>query len=114
WDAMLAERDLLVIHFASWVKGLGTGPGFFGQLRAHHFPELRKAFAAARKEKPLVHGRGRMARLTELFPDATTRRRLDPEDLETMKESVLAGLAPVVGDRNAHRAHPFEHESQAD
>lgn len=52
WDAMIGKRDLLVIHFASWVRGLCEPGGFFGHLRAHHVPELRKAFKATRNETP--------------------------------------------------------------
>ncbi len=46
WDAMLAKRDLFVIHFASWVRGLTEQGGFFKQLQAHYLVELRKAWTA--------------------------------------------------------------------
>jgi hypothetical protein len=39
WDAMFAKRDLFVIYFASWIRGMADNGGFLGQLRALTSPD---------------------------------------------------------------------------
>jgi hypothetical protein len=43
WSALLAERDLVIIDFASWARGICEKGGFFSQLQAHHVQCLRSA-----------------------------------------------------------------------
>jgi hypothetical protein len=109
WAAMIAKRDLLVIHFASWIRGITGNGGLFKQLRANHFPELRRAFSATRTEQPGIAGRDRRRVQIDLrLPGAAQRGRLDPADIDDLGTAVHGELAPVVADRNSFRAHPYE------
>lgn len=111
WDAILAKRDLLVIHFASWIRGMGTGGGFFGQLGAHHLRELRDAFDNVCRDTVDV-GR-RRARVVARFSAAEQRGRLEPGDIDDLRSAVRTELEPVVLDRDSFRAHPYERGQKA-
>lgn len=111
WDAILAKRDLLVIHFASWIRGMATGGGLFGQLRAHHLRELRVAFESVCADTADI-GR-RRARVVSRFSAAEQRGRLDPADIDELRSAVRTELEPVVLDRDSFRAHPYERGQKA-
>lgn len=122
WEAMLARRDLFIIHFASWIRGLAEAAGFFGQLRAHHLSDLRRAWAE--KFKPSgsadkdslnkIAADHRRSRLEQRFPAAVSRGKIDPEDIEALKDALWTKLAPVVKDRDSFRAHPHDGVEKAD
>ena len=122
WEAMLARRDLLTIHFASWIRGLAEAGGFFAQLRAHHVRDLRKAWDEKFKpsgslDKDAIHkmtNDRRRKRLEERFPAAVARGKIDPEDIEAFKDAIWKKLVPVVKDRDSFRAHPHDGEAKAD
>lgn len=109
WDAMFAQRDQLVIHFASWIKAFTRNGGFFGQLAAHHLGELRAGFEKARNETSRINGRERRwPRIAERFPDAAERGVLNPEHLDRLRSTSYDQLVHVIDDRDEHRAHPYE------
>jgi len=108
WDAMFAERDNLVIHFASWIRAFTKKGGFFGQLCAHHFRELREQFSAALTETPKPGRDRRLTRLACRLPDAARRGALNPEDIDALRSASREELEHVVDDRDAFRAHPYE------
>jgi hypothetical protein len=125
WNAMIAKRDLFTIHFASWIRGLAEGGGFFGQLRAHHIRDLRRAWDETFKpfkpsgdvEKDALHkiiSDHRRKRLEERFPAAIARGEIDPEDVEGLKDAIWKKLEPVVQDRDSFRAHPHDGQAKAD
>jgi hypothetical protein len=114
WDAMFAERDHVVIQFASWIRGTYKPGGLLGQLCARHLQELRAAFGASRSEVPKLHGREpRRVRIDARFPAAAQRGTLDPSDLEALRDAVQTEFKPVVEDRDSFRAHPFERGQKA-
>lgn len=117
WDAMIAKRDLLTIRFASWARGVVEQRGFFRQVRSHHVNDLRSAWAA---QAPLAGGLGLLrrshlrSRLEDLFPNAADRDRLDPDDVDVLKDATWEKLRGVVQDRDSFRAHPFDGKAKAD
>jgi hypothetical protein len=114
WDAMFAKRDLLVIQFASWIRGMYKQGGFFGQLRAHHLQELRDAFMTSRTEPPRIPGRDpRRLRIDARLPGAAQRGTLDAIDIDALKDAVYTEFKPLVDDRDSFRAHPFERGQKA-
>lgn len=114
WDAMFAERDHLVIQFASWIRGMYKPGGLLGQLCAKHLQELRTAFAASRSEAPKLHGRDpRRLRIDARFPVAAQKGTLDPSDIDALRDAVQTEFKPVVEDRDSFRAHPFERGQKA-
>ena len=122
WDAMIARRDLLTIHFASWIRGLAEAGGFFAQLRAHHLRDVRKAWDEKFKPSGNVDEDAinkittahRRKRLEERFPAAIARGKIDPEDIEALKDAIWEKLVPVVKDRDSFRAHPHDGQAKAD
>jgi hypothetical protein len=122
WDAMLAKRDLLIINFASWVRGLAQRGGLFAQLRAHHLRDLRNAWEDKFKPSGLmekdvlrkISTDNRRVRLERRFPAAVARGHIVPEDVEAFKDAIWDKLVPVVKDRDSFRAHRYDGEPKAD
>jgi hypothetical protein len=117
WDAMIAKRDLLMIRFASWVRGMVEAGGFFRQVRSHHVNDLRKAWAAQAplgEELAVLRASHRRSRLERLFPGAVGRDRVDPDDVDALKDTTWDKLRAVVQDRDSFRAHPFDGQAKAD
>lgn len=111
WLILLDSRDQLIISLASWCKAQWSKGGLFGQLRAGHLSELKralpKAVEAAAGEKDARHQAFR-----RLFPDASRASRATPrpEDLELLKDSFRKRVhgSGLMDDRDDNRAHPFE------
>ena len=110
WLLVLDARDMLVVHLASWCKGSYRAGGFFGQLRAHHLPDLRRGSDTPSGD-PLLDAlthREHVAARARLFPGIQDRAGIRQEDLDDLKDRFEAHIAHVVADRDHHRAHPWE------
>jgi hypothetical protein len=108
WSALLAERDLVIIDFASWVRGICEKGGFFGQLQAHHVQCLRSARSKIFKKSRSPWETCRQKAWGDLF-DNVTHDQIKPELIKKPKDTTWESLKPVVTDRDTHRAHRHEH-----
>jgi hypothetical protein len=111
WLMLLDTRDVMVIHLASWAKGIYQPGGLIGQLRADHLksfpkkrpPEERDGSDGWRNQRDREH-EGSFARL---FPTATGAHPDGPA-FDGLKDAFATRMKPVVDDRHENRAHPYE------
>jgi hypothetical protein len=111
WAAMLAARDALFIHFASWARSAYQPSGLFAQLKAHHLAEL---YVKRPRDRDASGGIGealageRRSAMEACFANAANRGKVLGEDVDALKDRFEAITRPVVDDRDAFRAHPYE------
>lgn len=111
WNTMLAARDALFIHFASWARGAYQSSGLFAQLKAHHLSELYIKRPRGRIANAGLSGelaRARRSTMEACFPDAASRGKVLGEDVDALNERFVDITRPIVRDRDSHRAHPYE------
>lgn len=113
WQAMLDTRDANVIALASWCKGAGESGGFFGRLKgqhAHRFP-VSRPWRSSDPVRETRQGERFSADYTALrnalFPFAVDRT-LQHSDVDELRSAFDIRVAPLLRDRHANRAHPFE------
>ena len=119
WMTLLDSRDALFIHYASWAKSIVQTGGFFGVVKAHHLTKLyvpraktkvkddHTALAKLQEER-------RRAKFEEVFPEAAARGKMQPSDVDALKDHFYALAHPVINDRDVHRAHPYERQAKGD
>jgi len=128
WTAMIDARDMLVIHFAQWIRSAtGTGgvltrlkdcPASTFYVRRRPSESLDSSPIAgtrlteeqrrlyAREERDAGHA-SRLALFATLFPEAAaTPRAPNHADWDALTTRFGERLGPVVHDRNHNRAHP--------
>jgi hypothetical protein len=116
WMLLLDTRDMLVVHLASWAKGIYRPGGFIGQLQASHGRSFPRALPPDNrsKEKPEWASRRDKERrdrehgesFARLFPNASG----DPDGAAfgALRDAFHLRMKPVVDDRDWNRAHAFE------
>jgi hypothetical protein len=112
WLMMVDTRDVMVIHLASWAKGMYQRGGLIGQLQANHlrsFPRKRPPDAGVENRHGWTERRDRehAAAFGRLFPDATGPYP-NGAAFDDLKAAVASRLGPAVEDRHENRAHPYE------
>jgi hypothetical protein len=105
WRMVLAERDMVIVRAASWIKGFYSPGGFLRKVQAG---ELRALALRWEKGQP---GAWRSEAFRRLFPMAAGRGIPNGSDIDALVLSLRAEFRPLVQDRHEHRAHPFENES---
>jgi hypothetical protein len=107
WNWMLDARDMVVIRLASWVKSIWGKGGLLGRLAADGkvFRELNAEYPRSTDHTSEARQRRRAA-FARLFPSA--KRRPTAAELELVRKAVYTHLEPVLRDRSANRAHPYE------
>jgi hypothetical protein len=111
WNTLLDSRDMLVIHLASWAKGLYHRRGHLTHLSENCAPQLFASRRIDRSESDLMRItlRLRRERYERLFPDAAKRGgRPTAGDVRQIVTQFKVMAAPVIDDRNDNRAHPHE------
>lgn len=107
WNWMLDARDMFVIRLASWARSVYQPGGLFGVLGASHLhafsPKYPRDSEASESSRAL-----RREAFARLFPAAVARGRPNAQDLVALKDRFANLVAPVVDDRDEHRAHPYE------
>jgi hypothetical protein len=106
WTMALSERDMVIVGAASWIKGFYSDGAF---LRLVQAGDLRALALRWQKQDPDTWRREAFGRL---FPGAIGRGVPNPSDVDTLVASLADQFRPLVQDRHAHRAHPFEKESR--
>jgi hypothetical protein len=113
WKMLLDHRDAMVTHLASLAKSMYSPGGLFSVVMAHclHALPRRRAWGLDRHDAHLqaAYDDAHKAAFERLFPASSTRTP-KPVDLEALKDRFFALTRPVVADRDANRAHPFEEE----
>lgn len=113
WYGLLDQRDILIIHFASWIRGMAETGGFFGKLRNCGGRALFVAVPAKKLPMTERYVAGlRRKRFTERFPKATDGRVSNAE-IDELKEEFWSKGKPVVDDRDSIRAHAFEQQTRS-
>lgn len=112
WMVVLDSRDMLVIHLASWTKGLCGRGGLLNQLKAHHLTELPAMRQPTERTERDAHLRklleeGYRAAFQRLFPQGTGVHA-SGTDLDGLKARLGSATKPLLNDRNRNRAHAFE------
>ena len=107
WLMLLDSRDVLVIHLASWAKGVYTPGGLIGQLRADHLrrfpkqrpPEERDDSYGWRTRRDREHADS----FVRLFPNVTGDHP-DGAAFERLTDGFATRMKPVVttATRTAH------------
>ena len=116
WRMALDMRDVCVIHLASWAKETYEAGSLIGELQAKHTqafprtrpPEQRDNDAGWRDHRDREHSESykRLFACTcEPFPT--------PPAFIALRERFAERMKPVVDDRNANRAHPYEKGNKA-
>lgn len=116
WMMILDSRDAHVIHFGSWLKSMYSGGGFFGQLQAHHLRSLPRKWRRLREAPNSLEARllepSHDEAFAELFP-GNTEPFPKPAAVEALKQRFISTVSPVIEDRHANRAHPYEGTGRA-
>jgi len=112
WMMVLDARDMLVIHLASWTKGICGRSGLLSQVKAHHLAELPIGRRATERTDRDAHLRGLLddahqAAFGRLFPQSTSRQA-SGTDLDGLVVRMRNAAAPLSNYRNQNRAHVFE------
>lgn len=112
WMMVLDSRDALIVHLASFVKGLHKH-----HLRDIVLPHLKKLKRAPKRKKdddahdPSIPGYA--AAFARLFP-ACTKSTPTKADLTALRERLRVRVDRLRQDRNVNRAHLFELGGTAD
>lgn len=112
WMMLLDTRDMLVIHLASWMKGIYESRGLLSQLKANHVLELptrRRPTERSDRDEHLAGllNEAHQAAFSRLFPKASGDHA-SHKDLDDLTARVRNGAAPIVSDRHWNRAHVFD------
>jgi hypothetical protein len=118
WMLLLDTRDMLVVHLASWAKGIYKPGGLIGKLEADHRRSLPRALPAKDRsdDKPeWARGRDKERRDREhaeafarLFPKAAPGPYPDGAAFTDLRDAFYGRMKPLVDDRDWNRAHAFE------
>lgn len=115
WSMLLDTRDMLVVHLASWAKGVYEKGGLIGQLQAHHCRDLPRARPKTERDDDEGWTRRRDREHAEsfgrLFP-SSKERYPEPADVEELRSRFIDRTAPLLDDRSQNRAHPYEKERE--
>jgi hypothetical protein len=115
WMLLLDTRDMLVVHLASWAKGVLQEVGLFGNLQADHSGSLPRALpnrdGGDEPEWVRRHNKERRegehaAAFTRLFPNAGAHP--DGAAFDELRKAFRLRMKPLFDDRNWNRAHVFE------
>ena len=106
WTMALSERDMVIVHAASWIKGFYSKGGFLRKVQAGDLSALALRWRGA------VPGTWREEAFKRLFPMAVGRGVPNGSDVDALVESLQVAFRPLVQDRHEHRAHPFEKEGR--
>lgn len=112
WKTVLDSRDMLVIHLASWAKGLCSSKGSLTRLSENCAPQLFAAKGIGRSVSELerITLRHRRETYERLFPDAVGRGgRPTADDVRQVVKCFKAMAEPLIDDRNCNRAHVYEY-----
>lgn len=113
WWTLQDVHDMLVIRLASFARGLNDTGGLFPLMRGRWIavfktsPRLETSPEWLRRE---IKATSRQI-VVDRFPAAAERGRIAGDHLDACIKSVTALLDPVVDDRDANRAHPYEHKN---
>jgi hypothetical protein len=112
WMMLLDTRDMLVIHLASWMKGIYGKGGLLSQIKAHHVRELpRRRRPTARSERDqhlaALQDGAHQAAFSRLFPKGSGNHA-SPSDLKDLTAQLKNDTAGIVSDRHWNRAHVFD------
>jgi hypothetical protein len=112
WMMVLDSRDMLVIHPASWIKGVCGKGGLIGQIKAHHVRELPAVRRPTERSETDAHLRrildhGHQEAFGRLFPGVTGAHATG-SDLDALTQRLRQAADPLLKDRNDNRAHAFE------
>jgi hypothetical protein len=107
WRMLLAERDMVIVRAASWIKGFYSKGGFLGQIAAGEL------IALALRWDDQEPGPWRLEAFGRLFPDATARAVPNGQDVADLRGALQRDFEPLLRDRNEWRAHPFERVATA-
>jgi hypothetical protein len=108
WNWILDARDMFVILFASWAKGMFAPGGFFPIVQAHHVRAFRPKYSKEKLDDvPAEVHAARAAAFARLFPDAVARGTVRPEDVAAVKDGFYTFVQPLLDNRHAH-AHRYE------
>jgi hypothetical protein len=112
WLLLLDSRDILVVHLASWAKSVYEPGGLLGQIGANHLRDLSRKLIPTERDLADAHfmrlrSKFREEAFARLFPNATDAHP-KPPDVDGLRDSFSAKMKPVLEDRHANRAHPFE------
>jgi hypothetical protein len=112
WFVLLDSRDMLVVHLASWAKGIYEPSGLLGLLQANYSRDLPRVRPSEGDEKQYGswaprRGREHIDSFSRLFPSTA-----DPfpsvAAFSELKGQFVARLKPVCQDRHENRAHPYD------
>lgn len=114
WTLLLDTRDMLVVHLASWCRAAYGNGGLFGQLKGLHLADLRrKKRVKAHDNTPAGRAeRGLDAAYERRFP-GVAHVKLQPADVDKLKDWFVATVERVVDDRDNNRGHPWEKSNKA-
>jgi len=117
WMTVLDSRDMLVIHLASWVKGVCGRRGLTRQLKAQHLQELPAVIRATERAEEDAYFAGLLdhehaAAFKRLFPGAMETHATSA-DLDALTKRLKRTADPLLKDRNDNRAHAFENRAHA-
>jgi hypothetical protein len=119
WMLLLDTRDMLVVHLASWAKGVREPGGLIGKLQANHLRSLPRVLPQSdrRQDEPEWDWRHDSERrngehaeaFTRLFPNGAEYP--DGAAFDQLLQAFKVQMKPLIDDRNWNRAHAFERVS---
>ncbi len=108
WNWILDARDMFIILFASWAKGMYAPGGFFAMVQAHHVRVFRPKYSKKDVDDiPAEVHAARAAAFGRLFPDAVERGTVRSEDVASLKDRFDTFVRPLLDNRHAN-AHRYE------
>jgi hypothetical protein len=115
WIMSLDTRDTLVVHLASWARGVYQPGGLIDRLRADHARDLpTERPAGPHDDDPswsAMRDREHAGALARLFPGTSEPYPTDSQ-FEQLRDTFVARMKPVVDDA-ANRVRPYDPDPQA-
>jgi len=109
WTMVLDTRDMLVIHLASWTKGIYGRGGLLGQVKAHHLADLPTGRPATARTDRDPHLRAYSAASDQAFRAHPITRSggsdQRPERSDERDDDQAAGLGLFSRERDAWRLY---------
>lgn len=116
WLMLLDTRDALVVHLASWARGVYQPGGLIDRLRTSHARDLPRTrppgpfdnVASLRASRDVEHADA----LARLFPGLSEEYPNDSH-FDQLRDTFVARMKRVVDDAS-NRVRPFDRDAQAD
>ncbi|HXJ19556.1 MAG TPA: hypothetical protein VMT03_04920 [Polyangia bacterium] len=116
WLMLSDTRNSLVVHLASWARGVYHPGGLIDRLKANHAHDLpsRRPPGPLDSDPSWRAGRDRehADALSRLFPGMSEAYPNDSQ-FEQLRDALIARMKPVVDDAS-ERVHPFDRDPQAE